>query len=98
MDEEVFMREVKAMNIQIWDTKRTASRYTVCIDNHVFWMGIYPDRANDLNMYAGEKQLSSNKGFDRMMKQNGAMKLTKIPKNLKYAIRQRVKEIRYERK
>ena len=65
--------------------------YIVVIKNSVFEMGEYPDRANEINMFIG---------FIRPLWRYYLTKdekiLSKIPKNLKYAIRERCKQIRAE--
>lgn len=68
-------------------------RYMVFIDNHVFYMSRYPDRANEVNTYGGELKLSEKKR-DKFMKTLKFVKLLAIPTVLKYAIRQRVQQIR----
>lgn len=68
-------------------------RYIVFIDKHMFDMSIYPDRANEVNMYAGtfEPPISSmNKAMAIL-----EFKSVQMPKSLKYAIRQRCQEIRH---
>jgi hypothetical protein len=83
------------MKINIWDNGGiTCDRYTVFIDKHIFHMSIYPDRANEVNSYAGEFK-PSIKAFNAAMHRMLFIKIDKIPKTLKYAIRQRILEIRH---
>ena len=80
-----------AMKIEIIETDRkVADKYTVIIgENYQFSMSEYPDRANEINMFIG---------FIRPLWRYYLTKdekiLSKIPKNLKYAIRERCKQIR----
>ena len=84
------------MKIQVWDNGGiTMDRYTIYIDKHEFLMSFYADRANEMNMYMGEKQ-SSYEVIEHLMKYTENTLLPKIPKNIKYAIRQRCKELRRE--
>jgi len=66
--------------------------YIVVIKNSAFEMGEYPDRANDVNIYMGE----INEDLEWYNITKGTTILPKIPKNLKYAIRERCKQIRAE--
>ena len=81
------------MKIEIVETNRkVADKYTVIIgENYQFSMSEYPDRANEVNMFIG---------FIRPLWRYYLTKdekiLSKIPKNLKYAIRERCKQIRAE--
>lgn len=69
-------------------------RYIVIIKDSVFEMGEYPDRANDINIYMGEIQ--EDWKWHNLMQ--GTTILPKIPKNLKYAIRERCRQIRGEQR
>ena len=66
--------------------------YIVVIKDSVFAMGEYPDRANDVNIYMGEIK----EDWEWYQITQGTTILQKIPKNLKYAIRERCKQIRAE--
>ena len=66
--------------------------YIVVIKDSVFEMGEYPDRANDVNIYMGEIK----EDWEWYQITQGTTILQKIPKNLKYAIRERCKQIRAE--
>ena len=66
--------------------------YIVVIKDNVFEMGEYPDRANDVNIYVGEIK----EDWEWYQITQGTTILSKIPKNLKYAIRERCKQIRAE--
>jgi len=66
--------------------------YIVVIKDSVFEMGEYPDRANDVNIYMGEIK----EDWEWYDITQGTTILPKIPKNLKYAIRERCKQIRAE--
>ena len=66
--------------------------YIVVIKDSVFVMGEYPDRANDVNIYMGEIK----EDWEWYQITQGTTILQKIPKNLKYAIRERCKQIRAE--
>ena len=66
--------------------------YIVVIKDSVFEMGEYPDRANDVNIYVGEIK----EDWEWYQITQGTTILSKIPKNLKYAIRERCKQIRAE--
>ena len=83
------------MKIHVWDNGGiTMDRYIVFIDQDMFYMSIYPDRANEVNMYAGTFKSpinSMNKAMAML-----EFKRVQMPKSLKYAIRQRCKEIRHE--
>jgi hypothetical protein len=83
------------MKIYVWDNGGTTiDRYVVFIGQHVFNMSTYPDKANGINQYEGTLKSdipAINKTIARMKFEN-----VQIPKSLKYAIRLRCKEIRYE--
>lgn len=66
--------------------------YIVVIKDSVFVMGEYPNRANDVNIYMGEIK----EDWEWYQITQGTTILQKIPKNLKYAIRERCKQIRAE--
>ena len=66
--------------------------YIVVIKDSVFEMGEYPDRANNVNIYMGEIK----EDWEWYQITQGTTILQKIPKNLKYAIRERCKQIRAE--
>jgi len=87
------------MKINIWDNGGiTCDRYTVFIDKYMFFMSIYPDRANEVNSYVGEFRHGMgefNIEFDAAMHCMLFIKIDKIPKTLKYAIRQRILQIRH---
>lgn len=66
--------------------------YIVVIKDSIFAMGEYPDRANDVNIYMGE--INRDWKWNQLTIETTI--LPKIPKNLKYAIRERCKQIRAE--
>lgn len=71
-------------NIIIYDNGgKTIDRYTVLINEDVYYMSYYPHRANEVCTYAGIKN-EFNK-FD-------GIRLRYIPKNIKYQIKQLIKE------
>lgn len=84
------------MKIRVFDNNGiTMDRYIVLIGRHIFNMSYYADRANEVNTYAGTYKSDD----EAMMAMMDLLKFTerdKIPKNLKYAIRQRCKQIRYD--
>jgi hypothetical protein len=85
------------MKIYIWDNGGiTMDRYIVLIGQHCYYMSIYPDRANEVNMYAGT--LKSNIHAINKTMANLKFKNVQMPKSLKCAIRLRCKEIRHETK
>ena len=82
------------MKIIVFDNDGiSVDRYVVFINKYCFHMSTYPDRANEVNMHGGEFQ-SSIENIIKLMQHIGFVKMTKIPKSIKYAIRQRCKEIR----
>jgi hypothetical protein len=84
------------MKIMIFDNNGiTMDRYIVTIKQHTYYMSQYPNRANEVNTYAGKFNRDTTK-ISKMMKNLGFKQLNKIPKSLKYAIRQRCKEIRHD--
>ena len=81
------------MKISIWDNGGiTCDRYTVLIDKHEFLMSYYPDRANEVNQYLGEVYCIPIATMNLTTDKNTL--LPKIPKNIRYAIRQRCQELR----
>lgn len=82
------------MKIRIWDNGgSTIDRYTILIDKHLFYMSMYPDRANEVNMYARELKHTMNmNAVLAIMKHHTPIR--PIPKTLRYAIRERCKQIR----
>jgi len=84
------------MKIHVFDNGGiTCDRYVVFIGKHIFNMSYYADRANEVNMYMGTYKSDD----DAMIAVMNVLKFTKhnkIPKNLKYAIKQRCKQMRYD--
>ena len=82
------------MKINVFDNGGiTCDRYVVLIDKHVFYMSYYADRANEINTYGGD-MVSDINAIIKFMKRLKFIHHAKIPKNLKYAIRERCKQTR----
>jgi len=82
------------MKINVFDNGGiTCDRYTVFINKHVYYMSYYPDRANEVNQYGGEFKSNRN-AMIKFMEELHLTKINKIPKHLKYAIKERCKQCR----
>lgn len=84
---------VTRVKIQVWDNGGiTMDRYTVLINKHEFLMSYYPNRANEVNQYLREVYCIPIATMNLTTDKNKL--LPKIPKNIRYAVRQRCKELR----
>ncbi len=76
-------------NIKIYDNGgKTTDRYTVIINEDVYYMSFNPDRINEICSYTGN--------IEDFNKFNGK-KLNYIPKNLRYKINQLILEYKREK-
>jgi hypothetical protein len=84
-------------NIKIYDNQgKTFDRFTVIINHDVYFMSPFADRANECCYYACNLlALADRFGYIKEAEKNN-IKLNKIPKSLKYQIRNIIKAERKE--
>jgi len=74
------------VKIEVYDDPKTFDRYTVAIDDYVFAMSENPLSPLGFNQFAGTKNMLPN------WKIGKKVSLKKLPKDVKEAILQRVKD------
>jgi hypothetical protein len=76
--------------ITIFDNEgRTADRYTVIINNEIYYMSFYPDRHNEVCILISDNVIERLECLNDLKLEK---RLNKIPKNLKYQIRKIILE------